>query len=180
MRTEIWTATAEGTDAGDIGWNSIFVAGNGKQYTKVNAKHYKADANGTTSSEVQPGSFESGQKYFCTFDLETNAKIIEISANSFPGTYYVTGDTFARSAASGMDEFFQFIIPKAKVNAENTITLEAEGDPSTFNLSLKVLRPDDGVMMKLVQYDPEGGTNTTETTSAFYHNHNLLGENAQG
>lgn len=29
---------------------------------------------------------------------------------------------------------FQFIIPKAKVNSENTITLEAEGDPSVNDL----------------------------------------------
>jgi len=74
-----------------------------------------------------------------------------------------------------MDEFFQFIIPKAKVNAENTITLEAEGDPSVFNLSLKVLRPADGVMMKLVQYNPDGGVDEDGVTSTIYHNHDLLG-----
>ena len=30
--------------------------------------------------------------------------------------------------------------------------MEAEGDPSTFNMTLKVLRPADGDMMKLVKY----------------------------
>lgn len=54
---------------------------------------------------------------------------------------------------------FQFIIPKAKVQSENTITLEAEGDPSVFNMSLRVMRPADGVMMKLVKYT------ATESTS---------------
>ena len=39
------------------------------------------------------------------------------------------------------------------MTAENTITLEAEGDPSVFNMNLTVLRPEDGDMMKLVQYD---------------------------
>lgn len=78
---------------------------------------------------------------------------IDVSANSFPGTYYVTGDTYARNEANGVDEFFQFIVPKAKVQSENTITMEADGDPSVFNMSLKVLRPKDGVMMKLVKYD---------------------------
>ena len=83
----------------------------------------------------------------------TNALKIDVSANGFPGTYYITGDTYARSETTGKDEFFQFIIPKAKVLAEsNTITLEAEGDPTVFSMSLKVLRPNDGVMMKLVQY----------------------------
>ena len=37
--------------------------------------------------------------------------------------------TYARSELSGDDEFFQFIILRAKVTSENTITLEAEGDP---------------------------------------------------
>ena len=82
-----------------------------------------------------------------------DGSVIEISANSFPGTYYVTGDTYARSETTGKDEFFQFIIPKAKVTSENTITLEAEGDPSVFSMNLTVLRPESGEMMKLVQYD---------------------------
>ena len=76
-----------------------------------------------------------------------------ISGDSFPGTYYVTGDTYARSDIDGHDQLFQFVIPKAKMSAENTITLEAEGDPSTFNMNLTVLRPEDGDMMKLIQYD---------------------------
>ena len=70
-----------------------------------------------------------------------------------PGTYYVSGDTFARSEDTGKDEFFQFIIPKAKMLSDVTLTLEAEGDPSTFSMQMKVLRPKDGVMMKLVQYN---------------------------
>lgn len=92
--------------------------------------------------------------YFLTAEVPVaNMGVIEISANTFPGTYYVTGDTYARSEITGEDEFFQFIVPKAKMNAENTITLEAEGDPSVFNMTLRVLRPADGKMMKLVKYD---------------------------
>ena len=90
---------------------------------------------------------------FATFGIAASEMgTIDISANSFPGTYYVTGDTYARSETTGKDEFFQFVIPKAKVQSENTITLEAEGDPSVFNMSLRVLRPADGKMMKLVKY----------------------------
>lgn len=47
---------------------------------------------------------------------------------------------------------FQFVIYKAKVTAENTITLQAEGDPSTFSMNLTVLRNSDGKMMDLIQY----------------------------
>ena len=93
------------------------------------------------------------QRVFVTYDIKVVSKsVISISAESFPGTYYVTGDTYARSDVTGDDQFFQFIIPKAKVTSENTITLEAEGDPSVFNMNLTVLRPAEGDMMKLVQY----------------------------
>lgn len=30
-----------------------------------------------------------------------------------------------------------------------TITMQAEGDPSTFSMTMKVLRPSDGIMMRL-------------------------------
>ena len=96
-----------------------------------------------------------GQKVYVTYQLEAKSRTINISSDTFPGTYYVTGDTYARSDVTGDDQFFQFIIPKAKVTSENTITLEAEGDPSVFNMNLTVLRPEDGVMMKLVQYTLE-------------------------
>ena len=78
---------------------------------------------------------------------------IEISADKFPGTYKVVGDTFVRSKETGEDERFQFVIPQAKMNSEHTITLEAEGDPTVFEMSLKVLRPEDGVMVKFIQYN---------------------------
>lgn len=79
---------------------------------------------------------------------------IEISAEKFPGTYKIVGDTFARSQATGEDQRFQFVVPKAKISPESTtITLEAEGDPTVFDLTLTVLRPEDGIMMKLIQYD---------------------------
>jgi hypothetical protein len=93
-----------------------------------------------------------GQKVFVTYEVEAKSRTINISGDSFPGTYYIAGDTYARSDVTGADQFFQFIIPKAKVTSENTITLEAEGDPAVFNMSLTVLRPDDGIMMQLVQY----------------------------
>lgn len=76
---------------------------------------------------------------------------------------------------------FQFIIPKAKVQSENTITLEAEGDPSVFNLNLRVMRPADGKMMKLVKYSLNDGEEiSSETSTTLIHNHQLEGENTEG
>lgn len=73
---------------------------------------------------------------------------VVINANSFPGTYAVVGKTFARDT-DGKDHLFTFYIPKAKIQSENTLTMEAEGDPSVFNMSLRVLA-DNGKMMELI------------------------------
>lgn len=107
----------------------------------------------TTASWAGASAPASDQKVFVKYQYKAIRKIITISGDKFPGTYYVTGDTYARSDVTGKDQLFQFIIPKAKLSAEQTITLEAEGDPSVFNMNLTVLRPEDGDMMKLVQYD---------------------------
>ena len=82
--------------------------------------------------------------------------VVEISADTFPGQYRIQGDTYGRREADGKDELFIFIINKAKVLSEVTITLEAEGDPSTFNMPIKVLKPSNGKpMMELIQYGTE-------------------------
>jgi hypothetical protein len=117
---------------------------NGKKVTLHSCSFYKADG----------GTTDFGDYAYVTGQIPVSQGYqIDISANSFPGVYYITGDTYARNEATGKDEFFQFIIPKAKVLSEsNTITMEAEGDPTVFSMSLKVLRPRNGVMMQLVQY----------------------------
>lgn len=191
MKTESFIATAavesviNGTaPTGDFGWDKYFTAPDGKRYEKKNPKFYKADAAFKANSDTELAepvtAITKDDRYFCTYDLKVNGAVIEVSADSFPGTYYVTGDTYARSEASGNDEFFQFIIPKAKVQSENTITLEAEGDPSVFNMSLKVLRPSDGKMMKLVKYELVDEIPKTESSEAYKdidHNHILITNN---
>lgn len=112
------------------------------------------DADGVNVPASEFGSKTAGDKFFVHYKVTpTSKKVININADTFPGTYYITGDTFCRSDVTGEDDFFQFIIPKAKMSPENTITLEAEGDPSVFNLNLTVLRPESGPMMQLVQYN---------------------------
>jgi hypothetical protein len=149
-KTVAWRAAASTTLAS--AQPTKFEGPQGKEY-EIKAAYNPVTYNATGASVTD--NVEAGQTYYTTFDMPiVGAYTIDISANSFPGTYYVTGDTYARSEISGNDEFFQFIIPKAKVKSENTITLEAEGDPSVFNLSLHVLRPaGGGAMMKLVKYD---------------------------
>ena len=80
---------------------------------------------------------------------------ITIGANTFPGTYCVVGQTFARDAITGEDDLFTFIIHKAKVQSNVTLTMEAEGDPSVIDMTLKVLRDDDGNMITLKRTDKD-------------------------
>ena len=128
--------------------------GNKVKFSAVPTFYKVADNGDMEVVTVTGNALDNKEWVYATGELAIKDTIvIDVSASGFPGTYYVTGDTYARSDTTGKDEYFQFIIPKAKVTSEsNTITLEAEGDPSVFNMSLKVLRPKDGVMMKLVQY----------------------------
>ena len=50
----------------------------------------------------------------------------------------------------------------AKMDPAQTITMQAEGDPSTFSMTMKVLRPSDGVMMRLKAY-PDVDVNGVQT-----------------
>ena len=74
---------------------------------------------------------------------------IVIDANKFPGTYAVIGTTYARDEATGKDSVFKFVIPKAKIQSETTLTMEADGDPTVIGMTLKVLRTKSGEMMGL-------------------------------
>lgn len=79
---------------------------------------------------------------------------IDIGAEFNSNTYYITGDTYARNVASGKDEFLQFIIPKGKVSAEDvSLTMEADGDPATFSMTVDCLKSESGSMVKLVKYN---------------------------
>lgn len=93
---------------------------------------------------------------------------IEINHNTFPGTYKIVGETYSRNRKTGKDEYFQFVINQAKMSSENAITLEAEGDPSVFDMNMRVLRPADGSpMMELIQYElPDPVLETRSVQSA--------------
>lgn len=92
-------------------------------------------------------------------DPKKGADGITINANKFPGTYTVVGKTYARNEVDGKDHLFTFIVPKAKIQSETTLTMEAEGDPSVIGMTLKVLRCKNGDMMELIRdkdaFDPD-------------------------
>ena len=104
-----------------------------------------------------------------------NTAVITVDANGFPGTYTVVGKTFARGQ-DGVDNILTFLIFKAKVQAEASFEMTADGDPSTLNMTLKVLRCAanekamgcaSGDLMKLI-IDDNQGTTTPEANWPSY------------
>lgn len=86
-------------------------------------------------------------------DNSTLGKQIIIDATHFPGTYRLVGETYVRNRKTGKDQRYQFEIPLCKMGTSNNLTLQSDGEPTTFTMTLTALRRADGVMMKLTQYD---------------------------
>ena len=78
---------------------------------------------------------------------------IVVKANQWPGMYMMVGETYIRDRDTGEDERMQIKFPLCKVKSDQTLTLQADGDPTTFNLDLEVARPVNGVMMELTSYE---------------------------
>ena len=164
-RVKLYLGDAATPPAGEVAINSQLIFQNGDKNsvlydedgTIINSDFSESALKSLYQAGVADNSGKyNGHKFMFTYWVAATTKTITVSGDSFPGTYYIQGDTYSRSDVTGKDQFFQFIIPKAKMSAENTITLEAEGDPATFSMNLTVLRPESGEMMKLVQYDLEG------------------------
>ena len=76
---------------------------------------------------------------------------LTFSTNSYPGTYKIIGDTLLKDR-DGMSHAYQFIIYKAKLQPGFTMTMEAEGDPSVFDMTLDVLSNSTGDMIDFIKY----------------------------
>ena len=156
---------AQETPATSTAWPEVKIDGTVVCQSEV--KHTVRTATGTTvtdgigfykNGDIEPLTdavqINKGDVLFADWLHPVKSKaIITIKPDSFPGTYYVTGDTMIRSERNGEDSYFQFVIPKAKMQAEQTIELQADGDPTTFNMSLQVLRPENGEMFKFIKYE---------------------------
>ena len=78
---------------------------------------------------------------------------IVVKADQWPGMYMMVGETRIRNRDTGKDERMQIKFPLCKVKSDQTLTLSADGDPTTFNLDLEVARPRNGHMMELTTYE---------------------------
>lgn len=80
---------------------------------------------------------------------------IEVNAKNFPGVFKLVGETYARDRLTGKDQHLQIEIPLCKLSSNTNLVLEADGEPSTLEMSLKVLRKENGQMMKITRYETE-------------------------
>lgn len=87
-------------------------------------------------------------------DKESTTKV-SIGADTYPGYYSIVGTTYAKDR-DGVNHVFTFTIPKAKISSNVTLTMEAEGDPTVFDMTITVLKPDDGALMTLELADESG------------------------
>ena len=146
-----------------IGNQKVYIAHNLIAWFKYDVDSITGETKviGIASSAAKPATADFG-----TFDLldvvddyanptsvGVSGLTINITDAFDSNTYYITGDTYARNFQSGQDEFLQFIIPKGKVSAEDvSLTMEADGDPATFSMTVQCLKSADGSMVKFIKY----------------------------
>lgn len=81
------------------------------------------------------------------------AKKIVVSANQWPGMYMFIGETWIRDKETGKDEHMQIKAPLCKVKSDHTLILQADGEPTVFNLQLEVAKPTMGNMLEITTYE---------------------------
>lgn len=74
---------------------------------------------------------------FYESEAEEGASLVTFASDKFPSIYRVVGTSLVRDE-DGVDHAFQFIIPRAKLQAGFTFTMDPE-NVSTFDFNLNVL-----------------------------------------
>ena len=117
--------------------------------------------------------FHQGDPYYVkSLTLAQDGKKIKgnqiiVKADEWPGMYMVVGETYIKNRDTGENEHLQLKFPQCKVKADQTLTLSADGDPTTFTLNLEVAKPRNGHMMEITAY--EIATKMTEGENGCYY-----------
>lgn len=105
--------------------------------------------------------FHQGEPYYkksLTLSTKQNplkAQKIFVEQGVFPGMYKIVCETLIRQRETGEDERVQISLPLCKIKSNQTLTLQADGDPTTFNLDVEVATPPNGVPMEITFYEVE-------------------------
>jgi hypothetical protein len=143
---------------GAINLAKVPVTGTTVKYIDIKTANASARRGQIAIANLTSSGLTSGTQLKVFYDVAADgatggtAYQITIDAAHFPGTYKVYGDTVVRNR-NGMDEPFQLVFNKAKIGAETTFTMEAEGDPSVFDMNLRILRDADGNMVNFIKYN---------------------------
>lgn len=104
--------------------------------------------------------------------------VLVIDAETFSGDYKIVGETYIRDQKTGKDQRYQITVNRAQVNSDTNITLQADGDPTTFSMQIDVLSPQNGDLMELKQFNVEddlvyGGTRVVAQSNQLTHSNTL-------
>lgn len=112
--------------------------------------------------------FNQGEVYYkksltlSTGDKKIKAKQIRITAGQFPGMYMLVGETYIRNRDTGEDERMQLKFPMCKIKSDQTLTLQADGDPTVFNLEIELAKPKNDILMEITAYEVDKSTQNGE------------------
>lgn len=115
-----------------------------------------AEVTGLTGKTVTLTGVEAGDTVKVAYQTEVAANKsyeIVIGPKKFPGYYGMVGDTVIRRKTDGVDEGFQFILPKIKFNTQATLSFESEGDAAVFDMEIIAMVANNKTQMSLVKYD---------------------------
>jgi hypothetical protein len=110
---------------------------------------------GPDGATFAPTGAVVGDKYIAYYQFSSGdtTEMITVKSDAFSGTYKIVGDTVVTNYETKELESFQIIIYQAKINSAFEITLEAEGDPSVFDMSIDVMKPDThNRMIEMIKY----------------------------
>lgn len=90
-----------------------------------------------TGSDVTITDGTAGTQYvaYYQFESDSNAEKISFKAKNFPKYCRIVGDTLIKNEATGVNEPFQMVANKAKPQANFTLTMASEGDPTTLEMT---------------------------------------------
>ena len=100
---------------------------------------------------------KKGEPYYkyvrqCMEDQKDKGQQIIVNAKTFPGAFRLVGETYIKDRF-GEEKALQIDIPLCKLSSNTNLTLQADGEPTTVDMQLKVLRKRNGTMMKLTYHD---------------------------
>lgn len=105
--------------------------------------------------------FHQGEPYYkksltlSTGQNPLKAQKIFVEQGVFPGMYKIVAETLIRERDTGEDQRVQITLPLCKIKSDQTLTLQADGDPTTFNLDVEVATPKNGIPMEITFYEVE-------------------------